>query len=472
MRREPYRWRFSGSFIAHLFKATVQQHHRDLAPTIGRFVPPAAVVFDIGAHAGQYTKLFARAASRGRVYAFEPGSYARAILRAVVAVRRLANVAVMPMALGGTCGVATLSMPIKRGGSFGFGLSHLGRPHDRWSAVAQELVGLATLDAVAAALDLDRLDLIKADIEGSELALLRGGEETLRRFRPILVIELGARIWRAPTTASRTPSTFSPGWPRRVRPDRRRRAGPGAGPARRRVLVLLQRRPAARDRLSWCRFNSSTPQEPGMTRPFEGIRIIDITHVLAGPFAAYQLAVLGADVIKVEDPERPRPEPRKRHRPSAQPQPHGHVVPDPGLEQALDHPRPEEPGGPRDPEKARRARRCAGSELPAGRVRGAGPRLRGDGGDQPAPCLLLDLRIRTHWAATRAVPPTIKSIQATSGLMAMTGTPKRQPAQIRRARRSITRPARSPPSRSPPPCFSASAPARASISTSRCSMSR
>src|SRR5262249_54151542 len=33
----------------------------------------------------------------------------------------------------------------------------------------------------------------------------------------------------------------------------------------------------------------------GMTRPFEGIRIIDITHVLAGPFAAYQLAVLGAD---------------------------------------------------------------------------------------------------------------------------------------------------------------------------------
>ena len=37
-------------------------------------------------------------------------------------------------------------------------------------------------------------------------------------------------------------------------------------------------------------------------RPFEGITIIDITHVLAGPFAAYQLALLGADVIKVEHP--------------------------------------------------------------------------------------------------------------------------------------------------------------------------
>jgi crotonobetainyl-CoA:carnitine CoA-transferase CaiB-like acyl-CoA transferase len=42
-----------------------------------------------------------------------------------------------------------------------------------------------------------------------------------------------------------------------------------------------------------------------MTRPFEGIRIIDITHVLAGPFAAYQLAVLGAEVIKVEHPDEP-----------------------------------------------------------------------------------------------------------------------------------------------------------------------
>ena len=37
-------------------------------------------------------------------------------------------------------------------------------------------------------------------------------------------------------------------------------------------------------------------------RPYEGIKIIDITHVLAGPFAAYQLALLGADVIKVEHP--------------------------------------------------------------------------------------------------------------------------------------------------------------------------
>lgn len=42
-----------------------------------------------------------------------------------------------------------------------------------------------------------------------------------------------------------------------------------------------------------------------MTGAFDNLRVLDLTHVLAGPFCAYQFGLLGADVIKIEPPNLP-----------------------------------------------------------------------------------------------------------------------------------------------------------------------
>ena len=105
----PYRGRITPGFFAHLFKAAFKQHHRALVPLLRPLIKPDAIVLDVGAHAGQYAKLFAKLAPFGRVYAVEPQSYARRILRVALALNRLGNVTILPLALGAKRGTALIA---------------------------------------------------------------------------------------------------------------------------------------------------------------------------------------------------------------------------------------------------------------------------------------------------------------------------------------------------------------------------
>ena len=139
-----------------------------------------------------------------------------------------------------------------------------------------------------------------------------------------------------------------------------------------------------------------------MTRPFEGIRVIDVTHVLAGPFAAYQLAVLGADVIKVEHPDDP-----DQSRSSGTDKALNRRNMGTGFLTQASNKRSialdlKTGGGSRNPEEAGRHRRRVRGELSPRRLRGAGARLRGALGDQSAADLCLVLGVRPAGAARQA----------------------------------------------------------------------
>lgn len=186
------------SWLAHLYKACAQQHHRSLAPILAPYVPSDGVVIDIGAHAGQFAKLFARMAPVGHVYAFEPSAYARSILVKALAFNRLANVTVVPAGLSDGTQTAVLHTPLKASSAWGFGTAHLGAGA---SGDADQTVNLTRLDDFAQRVDLGRVDLIKADIEGWEMRALAGGEAVLRRFRPALLLEVdGGMMARAGDT--------------------------------------------------------------------------------------------------------------------------------------------------------------------------------------------------------------------------------------------------------------------------------
>lgn len=177
--------------LRQLGVAVFQQHHRELIPAFAPYLPDGAVVFDVGAHAGQFSKLFSRQVRSGRVYAFEPSPYTLGLLRPALAWNRARNVVIVPTGLSDSDGEAALSTPIKKSGVRGFGLASLGGVA-AGREKSDETVRLQTIDGFVEREGIARLDFLKADIEGWEAHMLRGGLASVARFKPALYLEISA----------------------------------------------------------------------------------------------------------------------------------------------------------------------------------------------------------------------------------------------------------------------------------------
>lgn len=136
------------------------------------------VVVDAGANIGAIAVPLAQAVGpRGKVLAFEPQRLVFQMLCANAVLNGLTNVHAVSSALGAQLGKLYLTTPnYEREGNFG--AVSLGR--DGLSGAEVHTVDLV---------DLDRLDLMKVDVEGMEADVLRGAEKTIARCRPLLYVE-------------------------------------------------------------------------------------------------------------------------------------------------------------------------------------------------------------------------------------------------------------------------------------------
>ncbi len=139
-------------------------------------------VCDVGANIGYFTMLFSKLVGRtGLVHAFEPATPTYAKLLKNSKLNHAENVQTHRLALGCKKG----AVPFVWGATGNSGKGRLG-----CSAAADEQVSVVTLDEFVEQHDLHRLDLVKVDIEGSELSFLRGAFNTLHRFQPVILIEI------------------------------------------------------------------------------------------------------------------------------------------------------------------------------------------------------------------------------------------------------------------------------------------
>lgn len=174
----PRKWRLPLKYWRHLRKGCESElkHLESICPCGGTAV-------DAGANSGFYTYRMAELFSN--VYAFEP---IKKVTRDLAAWKPK-HVTLINAGLSSKRRRAELFIPVVRGRAL-FGWAGLAPGnHPAAETHLREQVELYALDQFR----LDNVALVKIDVEGHELEVLRGARQTLARWRPVVLIELAER---------------------------------------------------------------------------------------------------------------------------------------------------------------------------------------------------------------------------------------------------------------------------------------
>lgn len=155
-------------------------------------VPKDSTLLDIGAGIGTLTIPMAKkVGGGGKVFAFEPLPDHREALEKIISFFGIKNIRIFDFALGDKEGKVEMVRPIRRTVKL-WGLSHVITDIENNEPEKGERFGveMRTLDSIEELRGQERISAIKIDVENSEYAVLKGGEQLIRRHYPFIYIEL------------------------------------------------------------------------------------------------------------------------------------------------------------------------------------------------------------------------------------------------------------------------------------------
>jgi FkbM family methyltransferase len=165
----------------------------DIEAKLLRSIGVKPAMLDIGANNGTYSSLLEDIVGSRNLYLFEPLPHLHARLR-----RLFKQAHVFDLGLSNSTGTQIIRVPYIDGKRFDTRATFNAHSEPHQTGADEIPVQFSCLDTIAQNIEFDSIGFMKIDVEGHELAVLEGATETIRRHKPLLLIEIEARHHQFP----------------------------------------------------------------------------------------------------------------------------------------------------------------------------------------------------------------------------------------------------------------------------------
>jgi FkbM family methyltransferase len=159
-------------------------YEKEVGALLKEIVRPDDVFLDLGANIGYFSLLIASNSSSVRIISFEPVKDLFQDMNDNISLNNIRNIST----INATVGEMNVEKELFVSASDNSGMSSFHQP-ENYSG-KKERVKVVAIDDWFKTSGLSKIDIIKLDIEGSELAALKGMKEVLQKQRPVLIVEV------------------------------------------------------------------------------------------------------------------------------------------------------------------------------------------------------------------------------------------------------------------------------------------